>query len=551
MTEQSKPKKMSRREFLGMAAALSATGVAAACAAPVPQAATPAPPADTPVPPTPVPPTATPVPAGPKRGGTLRHANVGAFDNWNPWQLGGSNSIMYNQVFSRLIWLRADGEPQGDLAEDWELAADGMSLRIKLRENAHWHDGAEVTTEDFVRQMEYIKNEAYLEELAIQKQAGLMSPVSELKVVDKFTMDMVFENPIPYFMEIFDYWWTMRIDDPDDLAFMKKLPVGTGPFVAAEWVPNEFSRYTPHDGYHFEGQPLLDEVILNRLGQAETLAPNLLSGAADGVSGIPLADADIINASPDLRIDMAFDGITNININTNLPPFDKKEVRQALSYSMNRQAISDVGTFGLAMPTTTHWYDPSNLGYREDLVMAHPFDLDKAANLLEQAGVTDLEFTVPVTSAWAWTEPGMLVWQADLAKIGVTLHLEDLEIARVIEIGLDGDLLGYAMNPWGNGRTLRDPGIFMSTQGNYRGGETNRYKWKNDEIEELVPQGEKELDVEKRRAIYHRINEIHAEEVPVLNVMVTPAVQAWWTYVKGLQKGLLNFLNFQSAWLDK
>jgi len=550
MSEPQSNRTMSRREFLETLAALSATGLAAAACAPV---APPAAVAPTPVPPTatPVPPTATPVPAGPKLGGTLKFANVGAFDNWNPWQLGGANSTMYNQVYSRLIWLRSDGEPQGDLAEAWELASDGLSVRIKLVENAHWHDGAEVTTEDFVRQMEYIKNEAYLEDLAIQKQAGLMSPVADLKVVDKFTMDLVFENPIPYYMEIFDYWWTMRIDDPDDLAFMTKLPVGTGPFQPTDWVPNEYSRYVRHEGYHLEGLPYLDEWRFNRLSQAETLAPNLLSGAVDGVFGIPLTDVDVIQARDDLRVDMDFDGITNIVINTNLPPFDKKEVRQALSYSLNREAVSEVGTFGLAMPTTTMWYDPSSLGYREDLVMAHPFDLDKAANLLEEAGVTDLEMTVPVISAWAWAEPGMLVWQADLAKIGVTLNVEQMETAALVEIGLDGNLKGYALCPWGNGRTRRDPAIFMSTQGNYRGGETNRYMWKNDEIEELVPQGEKELDPEKRRAIYQHINEILVDEVPMLNVMVTPAVWGWSTQVKGLRRGLLNFLNLQSAWLDK
>ena len=66
-------------------------------------------------------------------------------------------------------------------------------------------------------------------------------------------------------------------------------------------------------------------------------------------------------------------------VNTAKPPLDKKEVRQALSYSLNRVELVKTAFFGVSKPITTTFYSPASLAYREDLVMAHAFDLDEGA----------------------------------------------------------------------------------------------------------------------------------------------------------------------------
>ena len=124
-----------------------------------------------------------------------------------------------------------------------------------------------------------------------------------------------------------------------------------------------------------------------------------------------------------------------MQVNINKPPLDKKEVRQALSYSLNRVELVKTAFFGVSKPITTTFYSPASLGYRENLVMAHPFDLDKARKLLDDAGVSNLDLTLVVTPAWPQMKLWGLIWQQDLAKINVNLKLNEVENAKFNEIG--------------------------------------------------------------------------------------------------------------------
>ena len=184
--------------------------------------------------------------------------------------------------------------------------------------------------------------------------------------------------------------------------------------------------------------------------------------------------------------------------------------------------------------------------------MAHAFDLDKAAQLLEQAGVKDLEVDVHTRARNPQMTPFCLIWKEDLAKIGVTLNVREVENARFGEIGSDGNLLGFGLHPWANGRCLRDAGLFMTTQINYRGDPTvNRFGWENEELERLVEEGLYELDTEERRGIYQKINEILVDELPMITVMTDPRNWVIREDVKGFTVDLDFFINLYETWLDR
>jgi peptide/nickel transport system substrate-binding protein len=543
-------KAYSRREFLRLAALGAATTAISACSVPATQvpSATEFVPAATASPPTPTPAPAVPTVA--TASARLNYAELGSFDNFNPWRATAVNSAMYNQVFSRLVYEDSDGNLQGDIAESWELSQDALKLTLKLHENVKWHDGQECNADNIVADYAYTQDASIAEDLSITKQVGLLEPISDVKAIDKYTVELTFKVPTAYFTEILDYWYIIRIDDKQDLNFMKKLPIGTGPFKIVEWKPKQYSSYSKYTEYHVQDLPYLDEWRFVRLDKAETLLPNLQSKEVDGATSLPYAALHVIGSDPDFQSIKSDSRVINMIVNTHLPPFDKKEVRQALSYSMNRQAMAQAETFGFATPTCTPWSYPESLAYREDLVMAYPFDLDKAANLLEQAGVTGLETTVHVTPAIP-EKAAMLVWQADLAKIGVTLKVEEVEIARFLEIGQDPNLQGFGLQPWRNGRVLRDPAIFMSTQGNYRGGKDNWTGWVNDELENLVQVGASEVDTEKRRAAYQRINEILVEEQPMICMYTDPAVWVFNKDVQGATVDLIPYLMLAQATVSR
>jgi peptide/nickel transport system substrate-binding protein len=219
-------------------------------------------------------------------------------------------------------------------------------------------------------------------------------------------------------------------------------------------------------------------------------------------------------------------------VNTAKPPLDKKEVRQALSYSLNRVELVKTAFFGVSKPITTTFYSPASLGYRENLVMAHPFDLTKARKLLDDAGVKTLDLTFVVTPAWPQMKLWGLIWQQDLAKINVTLKLNEVENAKFNEIGAAKDFQDNDLVGWLNGRTTRDPAIFWSTQGNYRGNQQNPRGFVNEELEKLIAAGAIETDVEKRKTVYQQLNELAIDQSHIIPVATNPRIFA---YAKAMQ----------------
>lgn len=546
--EERKLSKISRRKFLQMSAIAGAGIVITGCKPAATPTPTPKPP--TPVP-TPVPP--TPVPVGPKRGGTLKYAELGDFNAFNPWRMFLANATINSPVFSRLVWKDADGKAHLDMAESTQLAPDGLSYRVKMRENIRWHDGQECTAQDFVNMFGYTQDEVLKQDAGVTKLAGLVKSIKEVKALDKYTLEFTFTGPLPYIEDILDYWYAIRIDDREDPALIKRLAIGTGPFKMVEWVPKQYSRYVRYENYHLPGVPYLDEWLFLRFDQAETLLPNLQAGAIDGFSRVPHADVEKLKADPNVWLEFAeaSGSIFNIIINTKKPPLDKKEVRQALAYSLNRPEIVKSVYYGLVVPTSSPFYSPASMAYREDLVDAYPFDLDKAAKLLEQAGVKNLELDFHVAALIAGSKLYAQIWQADLAKIGVKLNIHEVESARFYEIAGKSDLEGFGIHPWATARMRRDPAIFFDTQPQYRSGAGNPYGWANAEFEKLVAEAAVELDPDKRRQMYQRCNEILVDELPMIQICSNISIYAWNKYVKDTYTDLNGYLQLDKAWLDK
>jgi peptide/nickel transport system substrate-binding protein len=545
---------VSRRTFLRLAVVAGGTALLAACQqapAPAPKPAETKPADSKPAAPAAAPTTAPAKPAeaakpaaeaakpaapaaAAKKGGTFTYAEAGEFNSFNPWAVTATNQAMYNLTFSRLLFKSVDSKEVADMAESWEMARDGLSFTVKMKQGIKWHDGKEHVADDYVKMFGYTKDETLLKNAAVKKFQGYIAPIKDVKAPDKYTVTFEFGAPVPYIADLIDYWHAIRIEDMADPDFMKKPPLGTGPFKMTEWQPNQFARFSRHAEYFVKDQPVVDEVMFKRLEKAETLIPNLQSGGVDSVLVTSAADIAPLKGDANLKIE-TFDigSVYNIQVNCTRPPFDKKEARQALSYSLNREEMAKTAFFGVSKPISTPFYSPSSLAYREDLLNAHVFDLDKAAKLLETAGIKNLEMSTSVTPRWPQMKLFMLLWQADLAKIGVKLTVNEVETAKFYEIATDPNMQGAEIHPWLNGRVLRDPAILWSSQANFRGNERNIFGYRNPELEKLVADGAVEVDPAKRKSIYQRLNEIVVDDAYLIHVATDPRIWAMKTSVSG------------------
>jgi peptide/nickel transport system substrate-binding protein len=486
-------------------------------------------------------------PEEPSAGGSLTYAEAGDFNDFNPWTVSAVNMSVYNQVFSRLLWKDSTGAELPDLAESWEMSEDGLTFTVTLREGVSWHDGTPFIADDYVTMFGYTQDEALLENPTIQKHAGLIARIADVVATDDVTLEFQFDEPVPYITDILDYWFAIRIDDPADVGFLESLPVGTGAFEMTGWTPGQRAELVKFEDYYDENLPHLDELTITRLEAAETLIPNLESGAAQVIQITSPADVEPLEESGNYSIIVNESSGSYFNILVNLmkPPFDQREVRQALSYSLNRASMVDAAFFGVSRPITSPFYLDSSIAYRDDLVTAHAFDLEQAAALLEEAGVSGLEMETNVTPRWPQMKLFMLIWQQDLEQLGITLTVNEVETAQFYEVGGAGDLLGFDIHPWLNARVGRDPAIFWSTQTNYRGDpEVNKFGFVNEELEDLVAEGAVEVDQARRAEIYQRLNEIVVEEQHVIQVATDPRIWAFAQDISGVAFDLNGYVRF-------
>ena len=457
-------------------------------------------------------------------GSVLQYGEGGEFTTFNPWSQTANEDSVASQVFSRLVYKAMDGQTVGDLAESWELSEDGMSIKLTLRPGVTWHDGRKLVADDFVAMYGYLSDPDLQSDAGVQKIKELFAPVAAVKAPDPGTVVMEFSAPVPYALDLLDYWYALRFDDPSDTAFLKHRPVGTGPFKMTEFKAGQSATFQAFDGYFVKDQPGLDGFRYTIFAEGANLVNSLRSGGLDGVLIGNLANADALEGDSAYYLDRAPGGVWPLEVNTSKPPFDQVEVRQALSYSMNREQFAKVADFGLEKPVTSPFYAEPATGYVPDLVNAQSFDLDQAKSLLDGAGVADLTITYPVPDSYPNLRVYGEIWQADLAKIGVNLEIQNVSTARWGEIG-SGEDKDTDVVPWLVARCLRDSAVFYAANSGYRPGKDHRFGYQNPTLEALIGKGATETDPDKRTQIYQQLNTMVVDEC--YNISMVTASQTW------------------------
>jgi peptide/nickel transport system substrate-binding protein len=505
---------MSRRQFLRNAALLGMSLTAAqsmitGCAPATPAAA----------PSTAVPPTAasepTATPAVSKSGGLLRYAYTHEPDDLDPYPRLLWDWPISPQIFSTLTLQDQGMNPQPELAESWEVAPDLTWIEFKLRQDVVFHNGKEFTSRD-------VKFSA---ERAANPETGgqLAKLLNGLTVEDKddYTVRLSLPAPLPAFFDVLDLMW---IVDEDTIDQIKDRPNATGPFKVEEWSPNKVLKLVRHEGYWKPGRPIVDEIEMRGLADEATLVLNLEAGELDIVDRVPNQEHERLSGDPNLQLLVSPNHglMADTLFNTENPPFDNKMVRQAFSHAMDRERYVEKVLFGAGMPKSSPW-PPYSWAYFEDLDNVYQFDLDKAKSMLEEANFPfDLEVEyMACTSLFPDLTQFAQLLQADLAKIGVTMKVVDVESAYWTDQVIEGKWTHLAAQYFGF--LAKEPSqLFVAFPWQPVTGATN---FRNDRYEELVPQCQSEPDREKRKAMLREITEIYIDEQFL--ACLSPSLRSW------------------------
>jgi peptide/nickel transport system substrate-binding protein len=378
-------------------------------------------------------------PGEPVAGGSLAFGLSAETDGWDvtAGRWASAAYIVGNAIYDPLAAYDADFEPQPYLAESFASNDDFTSWTITLRPGVEFHDGTPVNAEAVAANLT-----AHTTSLLTSTAVSFIDSVTAVGDLD-VQVDMI--KP----WSTFPHTLTSQIGyvmapSMIEAADGSRNPVGSGPFVFDQWTPGQRLNATRNDNYWRDGLPYLDSVEFQVLPDIQTRSRAMDAGQ---IQGMQTSDASQIlrfaDAAAEGKVQMYSDDNaeveeTFIGLNVSKPPFDDPIARQALAYSVDRQALTDQAYEGL-FPPAVGPYQPSSPFFVDAGVPE--FDPDKARELVaeyEEKYGTKLAFTaniLPVPEIRRIAE----TLQQQAGDVGIEVTLDAMDQPTLLVRALTGD----------------------------------------------------------------------------------------------------------------
>jgi peptide/nickel transport system substrate-binding protein len=476
------------------------------------------------------------VPAG-KYGGVMDLHVAGNVAHWNIMECGSGGTCMSpTSPFSNgLVHYNGETAEQldirGDLATGWTVSEGGTRYLFDLPEDARWHDGVQITSDDVV----FSINEM-LRSDAPRPRSGQIRPyVKSAEAIGPYQVqvDLNFASSafLAFLATDFMKMWPMHhVGTEPDLQLNMRLEeniLGSGPFKMVEHQKDVVYSWEKNEDYFKEGLPYFDgmnyyiindsQSILGAYKAEQVLMTVYLNSNLNVREGQELQDhregkGRVFFAGPTLWHGML--------INTEKAPFDDVRVRRALNLILHRQAFNEIfgaGEYLIGSPlppdqwfgrTSEEW--ESWPGLRQtDAGDKHPDDIAEAQRLMAEAGYED-GFETTILAANFLSFPDMAQVAANQMErwLGIEATVQPEEPAAGYVRYEAGD---WSLGFHGNGILVMDPDQLVA--GSYLSKATRNYSaWEPETIRDLYEAQLRETDTEKRRELVLEMGDYLANE---------------------------------------
>ncbi len=363
-------------------------------------------------------------------------------------------------VYEGLVTVRNEGI-QPALAESWEISEDGLTYTFKIREGVTFTDGtaldAYIVEANFDNIFQDSKSLQWLESLLL---------CDSYRAVDEFTFEYVLTEPYYPALTEFGLARPYKMGSPD--TFIEGEPrnvtgsVGTGVYYLSDNKADEYVVLQMNEDYWGE-KPSIETVTMRVIPENQTRIMALENGEIDLIYGVNVLDAATLHIyDNDDRINYATSepNLTkHIVLNSHVPGLDDIVVRQAINHAINKEAISQGIYYGMEQPADALF--PPNAPYCDIGLTPYEFDMDKAAQMLEDGGWTvgstgvrekdgvQLSFSAIFDNNSVTCKPIFEYIQSELKTIGIELKLEGYERASYFDYQKSGNFEIVMGVPWG------------------------------------------------------------------------------------------------------
>lgn len=423
-----------------------------------------------------------------------------------------------NALFEGLVSFDAAAQPQPGVAERWEISSDRRVYTFHLRADARWSNGDPVTADDFVRSWkrtlapetasEYAYQLYYLKNARIFNE-GKLKDFSQVGVraIDPQTLEVVLENPTPFFMDLCAFVTLFPVHTPTvekfgDEWIKPENIISNGAYVLSSWRINDRIHLEKSPVYWNRDRVAMRSIDVLPVNKANTAFNFYSSGLADLMMDKGLAPPALLNdlrKRPDFH-SAAFLGTYFLRFNTVKPPFNDSRVRRAFSLVIDKQSIVEKITRAGEHPASS-LVPPGTAGYEPPPGLVR--DPERARKLLADAGypggknfplVTYLYSEGELNEAIAVELQGMFQ-----KELGVNLNLQRQEWKVYLRSmsNLDFDI---CRSSWVG--DYQDPNTFLDMF--VTDGGNNRTGWSNATYDRLIAGAAREVDSGKRFDIFRQ-----------------------------------------------
>jgi len=351
---------------------------------------------------------------------------------------GAIDSVLYANVFEGLTRFMGDGSVVPGLAKSWEISEDGLTYTFMLEDGVTFHDGTTMDAEDVKFTLERINADD-----SANAQKALYGAISEVNVIDPLTVEIKLSEPNGNLL--FNLaWGDAVIVAPESIDNIKQLPIGTGAFKFTSWTQGDNIMIEKNPNYW--GTPAaLDMATFKFISDPTAAFASMMAEDIDVFVGFP-APENLPQFEADPRFQVlvgSTEGETILAMNNKQAPFDNVKVREAVAHAIDRQAIIDGAMFGYGTPIGTH-FAPHNPAYVDELALSS-FDPEKSKALLAEAGLPDgFETTLDLPPP-SYARRGGEIIAAQLADVGITAKINNVEWAQWLETVFNGKNFGLTI----------------------------------------------------------------------------------------------------------
>jgi peptide/nickel transport system substrate-binding protein len=474
-----------------------------------------------------------------------------------------SHFIMMN-IFDPLVYLRADGEFSPGLADSWSVSRDGLTWTFKLKRGVTFHDGT-----PFNAQAVKFSFDRMVDPETKSRQAGvaLRGFYDRTEVVDDSTVRIVLKKPKASFLTVISQAFFAPVS-PKAVrelgAEFGRRPVGTGPFKFVEWVQNQHVKLVRNPDYNWgpaflhKGPAYLATLTLRQIPDPGARMAALESGQVDAVDTPPTHQLERLKADARFQVRSAPQpGMPwGWPMNTKRSPTNELKVRQAMIYALDRAALVrnvHQGAYKPAYGPLT----PVTLGYNPAMEKMYPYDPRKAEALLDEAGwrkgpdgmrAKDGKPLVIEHYVFYSTANAEFV-QAEFRKVGMKTNITLQEVGTVNQVATEGIKNNLAPLPFAS----LDPELMTILFHSRNQGKGFSWTFQNiKQIDDLLDQGEVELDPGRRAEIYGRFQVLAMDNALFLPAFVRETIHAYKAQVQNIQFNRRGYdAHFYDMWLKK